>query len=133
MLHGMGIADEFSALIIGAECQRAKPFPDPYLAGLQALGIEAHEAIAIEDSPSGARLPFCKNDGQAEGTFSNLELACPLHLVIIFFVAPYFLSDLIDFRSCRHEGSSCSWNSNLWHPEWPEPCGTPRSWGNMSY
>mmetsp|Transcript_8422 Transcript_8422/g.24149 ORF Transcript_8422/g.24149 Transcript_8422/m.24149 type:complete len:275 (+) Transcript_8422:199-1023(+) len=55
MLEGMGIAHEFNDLIIGAECTRAKPFPDPYLRGLEALGIDASEAIAIEDSPSGMR------------------------------------------------------------------------------
>ncbi len=56
MLKGLGLTDEFSALIIGAECERAKPFPDPYLKGLEELGIEAHEAIAFEDSPSGRLL-----------------------------------------------------------------------------
>ena len=57
MLKGLGLTEEFSALVIGAECERAKPFPDPYLKGLEELGIEAHEAIAFEDSPSGRLLP----------------------------------------------------------------------------
>eukprot|EP00873_Tetraselmis_striata_P023943 jgi/Tetstr1/444207/TSEL_032100.t1 len=55
MLGGMRLREEFEALVIGAECSRPKPFPDPYQAGLAALGMRPDETIAIEDSPSGLR------------------------------------------------------------------------------
>ena len=45
----------FEAVVLGEECTRAKPFPDPYLEGLRQLGMEAHETIVFEDSPSGIR------------------------------------------------------------------------------
>lgn len=35
MLEGIGLASSFEALVIGAECVRAKPNPDPYLEGLR--------------------------------------------------------------------------------------------------
>jgi HAD superfamily hydrolase (TIGR01509 family) len=53
MLSGMRLTDEFEALLIGEECSRPKPFPDPYQAGLSALGLQPSDTIAIEDSPSG--------------------------------------------------------------------------------
>lgn len=42
-------------LVIGSECERAKPHPEPYLEGLRRLGVSAADAIAFEDSPSGLR------------------------------------------------------------------------------
>lgn len=43
MLESLGLTDFFEALVIGAECERAKPNPDPYLEGLRrATGGEKH-------------------------------------------------------------------------------------------
>ena len=54
MLASLGLTSFFEALIIGAECERAKPHPEPYLQGLAALGMRSADgAIAFEDSPSG--------------------------------------------------------------------------------
>jgi hypothetical protein len=44
-------------LILGEECSRPKPFPDPYQEGLHLLGLQPHEALVIEDSPAGDRGP----------------------------------------------------------------------------
>lgn len=55
MLRAIGLRDAFDTLIIGEECVRGKPDPEPYLAALRALNIPAHRAIAFEDSPSGMR------------------------------------------------------------------------------
>lgn len=43
------------AVVLGEECERAKPHPDPYLRGLELLGLAPHEALVIEDSPAGLR------------------------------------------------------------------------------
>lgn len=53
MLAAIGLRDRFGTLIIGDECPRGKPDPAPYLAGMQALNVSAHQSIAFEDSPSG--------------------------------------------------------------------------------
>lgn len=39
----------------GAEYPHSKPAPDVYLAALAHYGVDAADAIAIEDSPNGAR------------------------------------------------------------------------------
>lgn len=54
MLSALGLDGYFEAVVLGEECERAKPHPDPYLKGLQLLGLQPHEAIVIEDSPAGA-------------------------------------------------------------------------------
>ncbi|MDU0315615.1 HAD family phosphatase [Phycicoccus sp. M110.8] len=45
----------FSAVITGDEVEHGKPHPEPYLAAARALGVEAAECVAIEDSPTGVR------------------------------------------------------------------------------
>lgn len=54
MLSALQLDSYFEAVVLGEECERAKPHPDPYLEGLQLLGLQPHEAIVIEDSPAGA-------------------------------------------------------------------------------
>ena len=43
----------FRAVVCAEDAPRKKPDPQAYLLALQRLGIEADEAIAIEDSPNG--------------------------------------------------------------------------------
>lgn len=40
-------------MVIGYECARAKPYPDPYLEGLSRLGLPADACVAFEDSVNG--------------------------------------------------------------------------------
>ncbi|MFV0359777.1 HAD family hydrolase [Tropicimonas sp.] len=53
VVRALGIADRIDALIIGSECPRAKPHPDPYVEGLRRLGADAASSLAFEDSPPG--------------------------------------------------------------------------------
>ncbi|MCK6425147.1 MAG: HAD-IA family hydrolase [Burkholderiaceae bacterium] len=45
----------FDALCCGEDTQRKKPDPEVYLLALRRLGLAPAEALAIEDSPPGAR------------------------------------------------------------------------------
>jgi HAD superfamily hydrolase (TIGR01509 family) len=40
--------------VLGDECKRAKPHPEPYLRGLEICKVEACDALAFEDSRPGA-------------------------------------------------------------------------------
>mmetsp|Transcript_117161 Transcript_117161/g.331551 ORF Transcript_117161/g.331551 Transcript_117161/m.331551 type:complete len:708 (+) Transcript_117161:95-2218(+) len=40
-------------LVVGAECTRAKPYPDPYIEGARRLGADLSDCIVFEDSRSG--------------------------------------------------------------------------------
>lgn len=53
ILEKIGISDIVEVLIIGNECARSKPFPDPYLEAARALCIDPLRCIAFEDSGTG--------------------------------------------------------------------------------
>ncbi len=55
MLGAIGQRHRFEVVISGEECARGKPAPDPYLAGMAALGAAPQDSIAFEDSPAGVR------------------------------------------------------------------------------
>lgn len=40
-------------MVIGYECARSKPYPDPYLEGLSRLNLSAADCVAFEDSVNG--------------------------------------------------------------------------------
>lgn len=52
-LKRMGVHEFFSAIICAEDSPRHKPDPAPFQLALQAIGVEAEEAIALEDSPNG--------------------------------------------------------------------------------
>ncbi len=55
MLEVLGIKEAFQTIILAEDCIAGKPDPAPYQVALSNLGIQAQEAIALEDSPSGIR------------------------------------------------------------------------------
>ncbi|MFN6558242.1 MAG: HAD family hydrolase [Nostoc sp. ChiSLP01] len=55
MLEVLGIKEAFHTIVLADDCIAGKPDPAPYQVALNNLGIHAHEAIALEDSPSGIR------------------------------------------------------------------------------
>ncbi len=52
-LSNLGLEKHFDAICCGDEVTETKPNPALYLNVLQALEIQGHEAIALEDSPNG--------------------------------------------------------------------------------
>jgi HAD superfamily hydrolase (TIGR01509 family) len=54
-LELMGIAELFEATVSSEEVARGKPAPDVYLEAARRLGIDPHNAAAIEDSHNGIR------------------------------------------------------------------------------
>ncbi|MEM6751823.1 MAG: HAD-IA family hydrolase [Cyanobacteria bacterium P01_C01_bin.38] len=53
MLEALQIKEAFDIIILAGEEAAAKPDPTPYKVALERLGLNAEEAIAIEDSASG--------------------------------------------------------------------------------
>ncbi|GBG80257.1 hypothetical protein CBR_g30623 [Chara braunii] len=53
MLKTLGLDKFFETVVIGCECKRPKPFPDPYQQALEYFGLKPEEAFVFEDSPSG--------------------------------------------------------------------------------
>ncbi|KAL3645578.1 hypothetical protein CASFOL_010758 [Castilleja foliolosa] len=55
ILSILGLTDFFQELILGSECERAKPFPDPYLKALELLKVSKEHTCVFEDSVSGIK------------------------------------------------------------------------------
>lgn len=53
MLNAIAARDFMEVLIVGEECPRGKPFPDPYLAAMAQLRVAPEACVAFEDSPTG--------------------------------------------------------------------------------
>ncbi len=54
-LQALGLDDYFKVRVLADDVPAGKPDPRHYGAALERLGIQASEAIAFEDSPSGVR------------------------------------------------------------------------------
>jgi len=52
-LDRLNIRHRFSVISCWAEPLRPKPAPDVYLAAIDRLGVDAADAVAVEDSPNG--------------------------------------------------------------------------------
>ena len=64
VLSLLGLTSFFPVLVIGSECERAKPSPDPYLKALDLIGASPDhtfifEVIKIRCSSVHAPLPTC--------------------------------------------------------------------------
>ncbi|KAL6557953.1 hypothetical protein OROMI_018303 [Orobanche minor] len=55
MISLLGLSDFFHTVILGSDCERAKPYPDPYLKSLEVLEVSKEHAFIFEDSVSGIK------------------------------------------------------------------------------
>lgn len=63
MISSLGLTDFFEILVIGNECDRAKPFPDPYLKALETLKVSQEHTFIFEVWHFGSQnYTHCIND-----------------------------------------------------------------------
>lgn len=55
MISKMELDSFFQLLVVGSECERAKPFPEPYLKALEVLKVSPEHTFVFEDSVSGIK------------------------------------------------------------------------------
>ncbi|XP_073156975.1 haloacid dehalogenase-like hydrolase domain-containing protein Sgpp [Henckelia pumila] len=55
MISILGLTDFFHTLILGSDCEHAKPFPDPYLKAVEVLKVSKEHTFVFEDSVSGIK------------------------------------------------------------------------------
>lgn len=48
MVSILGLSDFFHSLIVGSECDHAKPHPDPYLKALEVLNVSKDHTLVFE-------------------------------------------------------------------------------------
>ncbi|XP_022870652.1 haloacid dehalogenase-like hydrolase domain-containing protein Sgpp isoform X2 [Olea europaea var. sylvestris] len=74
MISTLGLSDFFHTVVLGSDCEHAKPFPDPYLKALEILNISKNHTF---DSVSGIKA------GVAAGMpVVGLMTANPAHLLM---------------------------------------------------
>ena len=49
----LALMERFDHIVTGDMGFKRKPHPDPYLRAMEALGIEPHEGVAVENAPAG--------------------------------------------------------------------------------
>lgn len=54
-LDAFGLRERFDALVASGDCERCKPYPDPYLRAARILNKPAECCLALEDSLPGVR------------------------------------------------------------------------------
>ncbi|THF78059.1 HAD family hydrolase [Cohnella fermenti] len=81
-LEQLGLTEYFTCIRTADDVRHVKPNPELYLKALDGLGVEACEAIAIEDSPNGAKAALAAG------------MACVL--------APNEITRLLDFPDVPH-------------------------------
>ncbi|KAK2968512.1 hypothetical protein RJ640_027562 [Escallonia rubra] len=55
LISMLGLSNFFKTVVIANECDRAKPFPDPYLKALYELEVSPKHTFVFEDSVSGIK------------------------------------------------------------------------------
>lgn len=48
MISLLGLSDFFEAVILGSDCDHAKPHPDPYLKALEVLQVSKDHTVVFE-------------------------------------------------------------------------------------
>lgn len=76
ILQQLGITPLFNAIIDGNATQRAKPDPEVFNLGVQALGLQAGECVVFEDASAGIEAALAAGCGAiGVGTPENLPKA----------------------------------------------------------
>lgn len=52
-LKAIDIIDMFDAIVCAEDCERGKPFPDPFLEAARRIGVAPQDCLVFEDSPTG--------------------------------------------------------------------------------
>ena len=64
-------------MVTAFDVKHGKPYPEPYLMGLQKAGVQAHEAVVVENAPIGVQA------GYAAGIFTIAVNTGPLEAQVL--------------------------------------------------
>jgi HAD superfamily hydrolase (TIGR01509 family) len=102
MLAAAGLQGRLATLVIGDECARPKPDPEPYLEAMRRLGADPAHALAFEDSRSGigaARASGAHVFGLTTGLGPADLVEAGAHEAIADFTAPALWARLVAMES----------------------------------
>jgi HAD superfamily hydrolase (TIGR01509 family) len=102
MLAAASLAHRLPTLVIGEECARPKPDPEPYQAAMRALGVTPSRSVAFEDSRSGiraARDAGAHVFGMTTGLAPDALRAAGAHAAIADFTDPALWAHLSELKA----------------------------------
>jgi HAD superfamily hydrolase (TIGR01509 family) len=102
MLAAASLAHRLPTVVIGDECARPKPDPEPYRAAMRALGVTPSRAVAFEDSRSGlraARAAGARVFGLTTGLARDALLDAGAHDTIADFTDPALWAHLATLKA----------------------------------
>eukprot|EP00471_Norrisiella_sphaerica_P013152 CAMPEP_0184499302 /NCGR_PEP_ID=MMETSP0113_2-20130426/41146_1 /TAXON_ID=91329 /ORGANISM="Norrisiella sphaerica, Strain BC52" /LENGTH=926 /DNA_ID=CAMNT_0026887159 /DNA_START=1 /DNA_END=2781 /DNA_ORIENTATION=+ len=73
LLSALDLRRRMDFLVVGAECDRAKPHPDPYQVAMSRLGARPDECVVFEDSRSGIQSAVASKARLVIGIRSSLS------------------------------------------------------------
>jgi HAD superfamily hydrolase (TIGR01509 family) len=71
VLEGLGLADDFAAIVSGEAVTRGKPDPEGFLLAARRLGVEAVGCVVLEDAPAGIEAARAAGMGSVGVTTSH--------------------------------------------------------------
>ena len=102
MLAAASLAHRLPTVVIGDECARPKPDPEPYRAAMRALGVTPSRSVAFEDSRSGIRAARDAGAfvfGMTTGLAPEALAAAGAHAAIADFTDPALWAHLTDLKA----------------------------------
>ncbi|HMK45368.1 MAG TPA: HAD family phosphatase [Methanocella sp.] len=88
-----GIEGLFDAIITGDDTLRGKPYPDPYLKGMEKLGVPGEKSVVVENAPLGIRSAKAAGAGYVIAVTTTLPAECLKE-------ADDIVSSFIDIENC---------------------------------
>lgn len=55
VIEETGLENAFDAIVTSEDTERGKPFPDPYLKGMEKLGVDKEYCVVVENAPLGVK------------------------------------------------------------------------------
>jgi len=80
ILEGVGLINEFDAIIDGTKISKGKPDPEVFLKGAAELGLSSDECLVFEDAVAGVAAG--KNAGMKVVGIGNIEVLTKADIVL---------------------------------------------------
>jgi beta-phosphoglucomutase len=72
VVEKIGLEGAFDTIVTGDDLPRGKPYPDPYLKGMERLGIPPANCVVVENAPLGLESAKAANAGYVIGVTTTL-------------------------------------------------------------
>ncbi len=72
VIKKIGMEGAFDTIVTGDDTPRGKPYPDPYLRGMDRLGVPPDYCVVVENAPLGIRAAKAAGAGYVIGVMTTL-------------------------------------------------------------